>query len=245
MRLFLWPTILLIVIAAVAAVIDRRREAWVFLDESWTGALVGVAAASLALGALLLGHRLARRGRHLTGLAAIALLWMAACDALFVGYGRLNFLNETGYFASVVRQERRGNEAVYGYQCYLRGLPFYLRQTVGLVMPHSDDIRLAMESGRSSGTFPGETAFLSSLRGDARVFVVVREEDLQGLQVNVGRPLYILARSEHDALVSNRLDDERWRELQALLGPAGFDLDAAIVRAASLLPGSQVTVIEI
>ena len=116
-RLFLWPSILLMMLAGGAAVIGRRRERWVFLDESWTGAVVGVAVATLALGALLLGHRLARRGRHLTGLAAAACLWMAACYALFMGIGRVNFLNETRNFASVLRHERRGNEAVYAYQC--------------------------------------------------------------------------------------------------------------------------------
>jgi len=243
--LFLWPSILLIVLGAVAAVIDRPRKGWVFLDETWTGAMVGVAAACLALGALLVGHRLARRGRHLTGLTAAALMWMAACYALFAGIGRVNFLNETRNFASILRQERRGNEPVYAYQCYLRGLPFYLRQTVGLVLPHSDDIRLGMESGHSPGTFPGEKAFLSSLRGDTRMFVVVREEDLQALQAIAGRPLYILARSDQHDLVSNRLGDERRRELQALLGPAGVDLNAAIHRAADMLPGSRVAVIEI
>jgi 4-amino-4-deoxy-L-arabinose transferase-like glycosyltransferase len=245
LRLFLWPTVLLIVLAAGAAVIERRREGWVFLDEAWTGKVVGVAVASLALGALLLGHRLARRGRHLTGLAAAALLWMAACYALFMGIGRVNFLNETRNFASILRQERRGNEPVYAYQCYLRGLPFYLRETVGLVLPHSDDIRLGLESGHSPWTFPGEKAFLASLHGDTRMFVVVREEDLHALQVIAGRPLYILARSDQHDLVSNRLGDERGRELQALLGLAGVDLDAAIARAASMLPGSEVALIEI
>src|SRR5258706_7694829 len=179
----------------------RSRKEWVCLDESWTGVVVAVAVASLALGALLIGHLLARRGRHLKALAAAALIWMAACYTLLVGIGRVNFLNETKHFASVLRQERRGNEVVYAYQCYLRGLPFYLRETVGLVLPHSDDIRLAKESGHSPGTFPGQEAFLSSLHGDARMFVVVRVEDLQALQAIAGRPLFILARSDQTDLV--------------------------------------------
>jgi 4-amino-4-deoxy-L-arabinose transferase-like glycosyltransferase len=245
LRLFLWPTILVILIAAGAAVIDRPRKGWVFLDENWTGAVVGVAAACLALGALLVGHRLARRGRHLTGLTAAALMWMAACYALFVGISRVNFLNETRNFASVLGQERVGNEPIYAYQCYLRGLPFYLRETVGLVLPHSDDIRLGMESGRSPASFPGEKGFLSLLHGDARIFVVVREEDLQALQAIARRPLYILARSDQHDLISNRLGEGPRREIQALLGPAGVDLDSAIERAAGLLPGSEVAMIEI
>ena len=245
LSLFLWPSILMIVLAAGAAVFDRRREGWVFLDESWTGAVVGLAVASLAVGALLVGHRLARRGRHLTGLAAAALLWMAACYALFMGIGRVNFLNETRNFASVLRQERRGSEMVYAYQCYLRGLPFYLRETVGLVLPHSDDIRLGMEYRHDSRSFPGEQTFLSSLHGDARMFVVVREEDLLSLQGIAMRPLYILARSNQYELVSNRLGDGNRREIQELLAPARMDFDAAIIRSAGLLPGSEVALIEI
>ena len=244
LKLFLWPSILLIVLAAAAATTGRRRS-WVFLDESWTGVVVGVAVAALALGALLLGHRLARRGRHLTGIAAAALLWMAACYALLIGIGRVNFLNETRNFASVLRQERRGDEEVYAYQCYLRGLPFYLRETVGLVLPHSDDIRLGMEYRHDSRSFPGEAAFLSSLNGDARIFIVVRHADLRSLQQVAGRPLYILARSDHHDLVSNRLGDGNRREVRTLLGPSRIDVDAAIARAAGLLPGSEVSLIEI
>jgi 4-amino-4-deoxy-L-arabinose transferase-like glycosyltransferase len=244
LRLFLWPSILLILLAAGAATTGRRRD-WVFLDDSWTGAVVGVAVAALALGALLVGYRLARRGRHLTGLAAAALLWMAACYALLIGIGRVNFLNETRNFASVLRQERRGGESVYAYQCYLRGLPFYLRETVGLVLPHSDDIRLGMEYRHDSRSFPGEQAFLSSLHGDARIFVVVRDEDLRSLQQIARRPLYILARSNQHDLVSNQLGDGNRREIQALLGPSRIDVDAAIARAAGLLPGSEVALIEI
>jgi hypothetical protein len=77
------------------------------------------------------------------------------------------------------------------------------------------------------------------------MFVVVRNEDLQALQGIARRPLYILARSDQHDLVSNRLGDGQRQELQALLGPAGVDLDASIVLAASLFPGSEVAVIEI
>ena len=245
LRLFLLPSILLILLAAGAAATGRRRADWVFLDTPWTGAMVGVAVAALALGALLLGHRLARRGRHLTGVAAAALLWMAACYALLMGIGRVNFLNETRNFASVLRQERRGDEAVFAYQCYLRGLPFYLRETVGLVLPHSDDIRLGMESRHDARAFPGEQAFLFSLHGDARIFVVVRHEDLLSLQQIAGRPLYILARSNQHDLVSNRLGDVNRREIQTLLASSRIDVDAAIARAAGLLPGAEVAEVEI
>ena len=116
---------------------------------------------------------------------------------------------------------------------------------MGLVLPHSDDIRLGMEYRHDSRSFPGEQAFLSSLHGDARIFVVVRHDDLLSLQQIARRPLYILARSNQHDLISNQLGDGNRREIQALLGPSRIDVDAAIARAAGLLPGSEVALIEI
>lgn len=243
--LFLWPSIVLIVYAGLKGVIwlhPLERES---LAQAGVGPALTAVAAALAGGALLLGYLLARRGRHLAGLAAAACLWMAACLALFTVIGRVNFVNETGHFASVLRAERQRGERVCAYRCYLRGLPFYLHETVGLVSPHSDDIRLGWESSHDQATFPDEASLFASLRGDSRAFVVVRDKDLQALQRSTGWPLYILAQSDQYDLVSNRLGARRLRELQEVLGTLGLDLDSAIDRAARSVDGSEVTMIEI
>lgn len=203
--LFLWPAVLLIVVAGGTAALWHRHDEWDFLERARIATPLALLVTALAGGALLLGHLLGRRGRHVAGLAAMACLWMAACYAVLVVIGRVNFFNETKHFASVLRQERLAGEAVYAYECYLRGLPFYLNRTVGLVSPHGDDLRIGREFRHDPETFPDEASLLASLQGDSRVFVVVRHEDLQALQRRAGRPLYILARSRLHDLTSNRL----------------------------------------
>jgi len=73
----------------------------------------------------------------------------------------------------------------------------------------------------------------------------VRREDLQALQKLAARPLYILARSESNDLVSNRLAAERSRDLAALLNRTGFDFGAALASAARRVPGATLEMIEI
>jgi 4-amino-4-deoxy-L-arabinose transferase-like glycosyltransferase len=243
--LFLWPSMLLVVAGAGAAVLWHRHNEWEFLQRAGIAFPLGVLVATLAAGALLSGAFLARRGRHLAGLAMAAVLWMAGCYAVLGVVGRVNFFNETKHFATILRQEMRRGEPVYAYQCYLRGLPFYLRETVGLVSPHSDDLKLGRLYGHDPGTFPDEASFLRVLGGDGRVFVVVRQEDLQPLQKRVGRPLYILARSSTYELLSNRLGADRERALRALLDATRFDLETALARAVRVVPGASIDLIEI
>ena len=73
----------------------------------------------------------------------------------------------------------------------------------------------------------------------------MRRSDLQSLQRLASRPLYILARSEGDDLVSNRLGAERSRDLAALLNRTGFDLDGALASALRSVPGATLEMIEI
>src|SRR5439155_16542662 len=120
------------------------------------------------------GCRLARAGRQLAGVAAVAFLWMVACETALTVVGRVNFFNETKHFATVARREMRSGDAIFSYQCYLRGLPFYLRRTVGLISPHSDDLRFGRLYGHDPDTFPDEASFLRAVSGDRRAFVVVR-----------------------------------------------------------------------
>ncbi len=240
-----WPSILLVVATVSAAALRHRHAPWEILEVRGLAVPLCVVVAGLALGGLLLGSRLARGGRQLAGLAALAFLWMVACETALTVVGRVNFFNETKYFAAVVRREMRPGETLYAYQCYLRGLPFYLRRTVGLISPHSDDLRFGRLYGHDPETFPDEASFLQAVSGDRRTFVVVRREDLQSLQRLAARPLYILARSESNELVSNRLGVERSRQLAALLHRTGFDLDAALASAARTVPGATLETIEI
>jgi 4-amino-4-deoxy-L-arabinose transferase-like glycosyltransferase len=240
-----WPSMLLVVAAVSAAVLRHHHASWEILEVGGLALPLCVVVAGFALGGLLLGSRLARAGRQLAGLALLAFLWMVGCETAITVVGRVNFFNETKYFAAVVRREIRPGETIYSYQCYLRGLPFYLRRTVGLISPHSDDLRFGQSSGHDPDTFPDEASLLQAVTGDRRTFVVVRREDLQALQKLASRPLYILARSESNELVSNRLGVERSRELAALLERTRFDFDAALTSAARAVPGARLDSIEI
>jgi hypothetical protein len=243
--IFLWPSILLVTAGAGAAVLWHRHNEWDFLQRTPVDLPLCLLTAALASGALLAGPFLVRRGRHLAGLAVAALLWMSACYVVLTVAGRVNFFNETKHFAAVLREERRAGEPVYLYGCYLRGLPFYLRATVGLISPHSDDLRLGREYGHDPDTFGDEASFLGLLEGQGRVFAVVRHDDLQPLQKRVGRSLFILARSESYELVSNRIGADRERALYDLLDSTAFDVRAALDRVARVAPGATIEQIEI
>ncbi len=199
--------------------------------------------AGLALGGIVLGSFLLRRGRRAAGLVVAVFVWMAASAAALTAVSRVNFFNPTKHFAAIVREEARAGEQVFAYQCYLRGLPFYLQQTVGLVSPHSDDIRLGRVYGHDPDTFLDETSFLHALSGDRRVFAVARREDLTALQKLAARPLVILARSDSYELVSNRLGPERERALASVLDATGFDFAAALARAARAVPGAVIDLV--
>jgi len=243
--LFLWPSSFLVVVAAGAGVLWHRRNEWGLIERAGVGRPLLLFVAVLAGGAILLGYLVARRGRAVAALLTTAFLWMAACYAVFTVVGRVDFFNETKHFATVLRLERTAGEPVYAYQCYLRGLPFYLNETVGLVSPHSDDLKLGRITRHDPGTFPDESMFFDSLQKDARVFVVLRHRDLQLVQRRAARPLYILARSELHALVSNRLGERRERDLRSILDAAGPDLDSALARALRMVPGADLTMIAI
>ena len=243
--MFLWPSSFLMVVAAGTGVLLHRHDEWAFLERAGVGWPLLLAVAALAGCATLLGYLLARRGHAVAALVTSSLLWMSACYAVFAVVGGIGFFNETKHFATVLRAERSAAEPVYAYRCYLRGLPFYLGETVGLVSPRSDDLRFGRITSHDPGTFLEETDLLASLQGDGRVFVVLRHGDLRALQGRAARPLYILARSEEHDLVSNRLGAQRGRELRALLDANGPDLEAALEQAARRVPGADVTTIEI
>ena len=240
-----WPSMLLVIVGAGVAALRHRHAEWEFMDRAGMAVPLCLLVTAIAAGALLAGSFLARRGAHVAGMAVAALLWMAACFAAITVIGRVNFFNETKHFAAILSRERRGGEPVFAYQCYLRGLPFYLRETVGLVSPHSDDLRFGREHGHDPDTFPDEASFLALFAGERRVFAVVRQEDLQALQNQVGRALYILARSQSHVLVSNRLGAERARTLLALLDSTGFDVQAALDRAIRAVPTATIDMIGI
>jgi len=210
--MFIWPPYFLALVAAGTVVLRQRREDWEYLKRAGVGWPLLLSVLVLAGGAMLLGHLLAGRGRHLAAVATTACLWMTACYAVFAVVGRIDYFNMTRRFASVVRAERLAAEPVYSYQCYLRGLPFYLGETVGLVSPHSDDLRLGRITRHDPRTFLEEAELLAALRGDRRVFVVLRRQELRALQSLAARPLFILAWSQGHVLVSNRPGARAGRE---------------------------------
>jgi len=238
-------SMVMVAVASGAALLWHRHNGEQMMERSGIVLLLCLMLAALAAVAFLAGSVAARRDRPLVGLGVAALVWMAGWCSALAFVGRLNYYNETKRFAIVLRQEMRAGEPVFGYHCYLRGLPFYLRGTIGLVSPHSDDLRFGRKYGHDPDTFQDEPSFLRLLAGGRRVFAVVRNGDLQALQKRIGRTLYILARSEAHDLVTNRLAAERERTLLDLLDSTAFDVRAALDRAAQALPGAAIELVEI
>src|SRR5256712_10523081 len=106
--IFFWPSMLLVVVGAAVAVLRHRHAEWEFMDRAGMAVPLCLLVAALAAGALLAGSFLVRRGARLAGLGVAALLWMSACFAALTVIGRVNFFNQTKYFASVLSRERRG-----------------------------------------------------------------------------------------------------------------------------------------
>lgn len=242
---YLWrPGIFLIVLAIGTAAIWGIRQDWLLKVRAEVAWPVLAMVGALAAAAFLSWFLLVRRERILPGAGIAALLWMAACYGALAVAGRMNFYNESRHFAEVLREERTPAERVYGYRCYLRGLPFYLRGTMDLVAFHSDDIEVGSHEKEGGGVL-SEAELVSRLEGDARAFVVARRRDLPSLQRKTGMPLYVLAESNAHYLVSNLLDPRRRRELGEILGSGRIDLAWIEARAASLLPGARIEMIEV
>jgi hypothetical protein len=156
-------------------------------------------AAAIACGAWLARRRLAT-----PALVATALLASVAWYGALLAAGRNDALNETRAFARLLQREGGGAPEVYEYRCQLRGLPFYLGRTVGMVSPRDDDVELGKSYPHDPGSYVPPERMLERLRGQDRVFVVVRHKDLLPLQERLGAPLVVLARSSDHNLVSNR-----------------------------------------
>ncbi len=239
-----WPGMFLIVLAIGTAAIWGIRQDWILKVRTEVAWPVWAMVGALAAAAFLSGFLLVRRGRMLSGAGIAALLWMAACYGALAVAGRMNFYNESRHFAEVLREERTPAEGVYGYRCYLRGLPFYLRGTMDLVAFHSDDIEIGSHAKEGGGVLSGRE-FFSRLLGDARAFVVARRRDLPTLQRKAGMPLYVLAESHDHYLVSNQLGPRRRRQIAEIFGTARIDLSWIEARASSLLPGARIEMIEV
>jgi 4-amino-4-deoxy-L-arabinose transferase-like glycosyltransferase len=240
-----WPPILLVAVLGPAAALRHRHLSWEHLDVGGLAVPLCVFVAVVASAGLVLGVLVARRGRPVVGPAVLAVLWMTSLETAAIVASRVNYLNGTRYFATVLGEAMRPGEPVYAYQAYLRGLSFYLQRTVGLISPHSDDLKFGRTHGHDADAFVEEASFLRVLSGDRRAFAVVRTHELRDLQTLVRRPLFILARIDSFDLVSNRLDEERVLSLRGLLQRTGFDLEDAMGRAARAVPGGAIDTIEI
>lgn len=244
-RLLWWLAVGPMVLIAGAAILwIRSREEIVAIRADASASLVASVAGLVAIAAIACVI-LVRSGRPLAGLGALGGLSTVAAYVVLTVIGAQNFHNETRYFAKVLGEEMRQGERVFAYRCYLRGLPFYLSSTVGVVAHDSDDIEIGRSFAHDSGSFVSDADLLDALKGDARTFVVLRRPRLLGLQRRIGRPLYVLARSELHDLVSNRLSDHAESEISRELGSAHIDLAAAMSRASEMLPGGEVEMIEI
>ncbi len=241
----LWPATAVVCAGAFLALLRRRPHAFDVLGPPPAPLRLGLLIVAPALAGILLGSLLVARGRRQTGLLTACLLLMLSGFATLDVVGSIGYLNETRSFARTIRMESGGGERVYFYKCYLRGLPFYMGQTIGLVDPHADDLRLGRVIGHDADSFVEEPDFMVTLRGAARVFVVLRHEDLAPLQERLGSPLFVLNRSETLNLVSNRLGQPRARDLAETLKSTRFDVGAALDRLSSAVPDSSIDLVEI
>jgi hypothetical protein len=179
-------------------------------------------------------------------MTAAACLWMLAIHLFMAGIGRMNYFNETRYFATILRSEnRRPGEPVYLYDTYLRGLPFYLRGPVRLIDYASPEYGFEQQRGEVARCLSSESRFLESFRGEGRLFAVLRRTDLARLLADVGRPIHLLALTRRHALVTNRPAPEKEARAAAVVAAAGADLSDRLGRAARLLPGVSLAVVEL
>ncbi len=202
---FAWWISLALSFAAAIALVAGGWLGGAHLPEAMRedgGAFMAMAA--LALVGLIAGDLLARRRLALPALVATALLASVAWYGALLAAGRNDDLNETRAFARLLQREGNGAPEVYEYRCQLRGLPFYLGRTVGLVSTHDDDVELGKTLAHDPGSYVSLERLLERLGGGDRVFVVVRHEHLPSLQEILGAPLVVLARSSDHILVSNR-----------------------------------------
>ncbi len=244
-RALAWGSLALLLAAAGAAILWIRHDPARFAGGLGEAVPLLLFVPALAAAAFVAGYLLARRGRLVAAIGTLGFLWMIACYAVLAVVGRVNFLNETRHFAAVLGQERQGDERVYAYRCFLRGLPFYLRRPVGVVSYNSDELAIGREYGHDASSFLDEGRFLKRLRGKDRLFAVIRHGDLPGLQRTAGRPLFLLARSRYHDLITNRLGLLRQRQIATVLAIAPIDFAATLRRAAGLVPGGTIEMLEL
>lgn len=242
----LWPSLGVALIAVAAALVWKQAAIMKFAAAAGDARLHAVAAVLMLAGALLWGFVLCRRGRFAAGIALTACLWMAGIHLLMIGAGRINYFNETRYFASLLdREERRVEEPLFLRGCYLRGLPFYQRGPVRLVGYHGDELSFSLHHRGGARCLAGEDQLLAALAGDGRVFAVLSRPELLGFQERSGRPLFLLGLSDHYALVSNTLGPRRERELAAIPADDRGDLVGEVERALALAPEWDLLTVEI
>jgi 4-amino-4-deoxy-L-arabinose transferase-like glycosyltransferase len=202
--LFLWPVVTPGVFAlAFAAYWRVHHHQWHEVIDSAAVVRLVVAAVGLAALAQAAGLILARRGRVLAGVAVTAFGWCAVWWLALAGTGRAGAFNATRPLAAAIAAEAPGSAPVYTFRCELRGLPFYLGRTVGIVDSNDDDTEIGRLHGDAPGTFPSVDDLAARLRGSDRIFVVLRAEDLPALEVLAGGPLHRLAAGARLVLVSN------------------------------------------
>jgi 4-amino-4-deoxy-L-arabinose transferase-like glycosyltransferase len=199
-----WISLAFVFTGAVALVAGGRLAGARLPAAMWEDGGAFLALAALVLIGLLTGDLLARRRLVTPALVATALLVSVAWYGALLAAGRNDALNETRAFARLLQREGSGAPEVYEYRCLLRGLPFYLGRTVGMVSPQDDDVELGKSYPHDPGSYVPPERLLERLRGQDRVFVVVRHKDLLPLQERLGAPVVVLARSSEHDLVSNR-----------------------------------------
>ena len=243
---FLWPALLLLGIGFGAAVVWRRPVLATIVRHLPEAPRILATAALLVAGAIAIGSLLCRRGRLLAGLTGAACLWMLAMHLFMAGVGRMNYFNETHYFASVLRSEDRSDsEPVYLYDTYLRGLPFYLRGPVRLIDYDSAEYAFGLQHGEVARCLSSESRFLEAFRGRTRVFAVLRRSDLGRLLGSVGRPLHLLALSKRHALLTNHPGPARARQAAEIVAAGGCDLPDRLEQASRLLPQVSLAIVEL
>lgn len=245
-RGLLWPSLCALALGAGGVILHGGKEVFrQALDELLRGRLPLLVVALILAVSLMAGFLFARRGGSMANLAVPAGLWSIAILGVMTLFGNTRYFDETRYIAGILREERTASEPVYSYKCSLRGLPFYLEQTVPTVLYEGDALDFAAHQLHDlPASLPPED-FVARIRGRDRVFAVLPQKAIASLQKLAGVPIYVLAQSDRHALVSNDLSARARRDLILALQSAPPDLADHLQKAAALVPEGALVMLEV
>jgi 4-amino-4-deoxy-L-arabinose transferase-like glycosyltransferase len=133
--------------------------------------------------------------------AATALIVLTA--APYFVFGRLADNKTTPEFAPIIMKDFGKRDKIACYRFYQQAMPFLTGKRVILV-DYKGELEFGSEQADSSSWFIDETRFSRLWNSPPRMFVVVKEHDLDRLRAGVGTAVRVLAKKGEIYLVSNR-----------------------------------------